>query len=82
MPGMKVEMFDDRFSVIHLIYGIAIGFTDSKTIALVCFVLYTIFQLIEHMYKYNKEPSENFIGDIIEFVFGIGVGYLLSIPRV
>jgi len=79
---MKVELFDDKFSLLHLLFGVAIGFSSLKNFVLTCFVLYMIFQMVEHMYKYGKETSESFIGDLVEFIFGVGVGYLLAVTGI
>jgi len=76
---MRVEVFDNKFSLIHFLLGLAIALANIKTVVLVCFIFYIVFEIMEHFYKYPKETHEHFLGDIIEFVFGVGFGYIVRI---
>ena len=76
---MRVEVFDDKSSLIHFLLGLAVALTNVKTAVLVCFIFYVIFEIIEHFYKYPSETDSHFLGDIIEFMFGVGFGYIVSI---
>jgi len=72
---VKVDIFDDKFSVGHLLLGIVSG-ADPR--AAVAFIGY---ELVEHLYKNRKGSEESqtkFIGDIIEFFVGVGIGAMLQ----
>jgi hypothetical protein len=75
---MRVEVFDDKFSLIHFLLGLAITLANVKTAVLACFIFYVMFEILEHFYKYPSETHEHFLGDIIEFMFGAGFGYIVS----
>jgi hypothetical protein len=40
-------------------------------------MLYITVEIIEHFYKYPNETHEQFLGDIMELIFGIGFGYMV-----
>ena len=68
---MKVNVFDDWYSIGHLILGF---FTLVIPLAFIVFLLY---ELVEFCLKYPHEKASNFVGDIFEFVLGLGFGYLV-----
>ena len=76
---MRVEVFDDNFSLIHFLLGLAMALIGNRTFAVVCFMLYITVEIIEHFYKYPNETHEQFLGDIIELIFGIGFGYMVRL---
>jgi len=63
---MKIEIFDDKSSFIHLACGILSYFFP------VVFVIFIFYEIVEHIYKAGKEKEANFLGDIVEFLFGLG----------
>jgi len=63
---MKVEIFDDKSSLIHLACGVLSYFW------LFIFIVFVFYEIIEHIYKHKKEKEANFLGDIVEFLFGLG----------
>jgi len=64
---MQVEIFDDVFSLGHLILGILSYFHVGF------FVLFVFYELVEFCYKYSRkrETPANFIGDLCEFFVGL-----------
>lgn len=74
---MKVEVFDDKFSLGHLVIGaLALHYPYIAPF----FILY---EIIEFGYKRKKkgrrgETIEHFIGDLIEFLIGIGFGFIVT----
>jgi len=69
---MKLEVFDDKNSFIHLLCGILSYFW------LFIFIIFIFYEIIEHIYKAGKEKEANFLGDIVEFLFGLGAVTLIS----
>lgn len=69
---MKLEVFDDKSSFIHLICGVLSYFW------LFVFIIFIFYEIIEHIYKAGKEKPANFLGDIVEFLFGLGLVALLD----
>jgi len=65
--SIRVEIFDDRNSLIHLACGALSYFW------LFVFIVFIFYEIIEHIYKHRKEKEANFLGDIVEFLFGLGV---------
>jgi len=63
---MKVEIFDDWKSLGHALLGILSYFW------LFVFIVFIFYEIIEHIYKHKKEKEANFLGDIVEFLFGLG----------
>ena len=71
---MKVEIFDDRWSIGHLLLGaLAIKFPFV-------FAFFVLYEVIEFCYKYKRkqETVECFIGDLLEFMLGLGYGYVIT----
>lgn len=68
---MKLEVFDDKSSFVHLICGILSYFW------LFVFIIFIFYEIIEHIYKSGKEKPANFLGDVVEFLFGLGLATLL-----
>jgi len=72
---MKVDVLDDKKSLIHL----AVGFLTIFTITF--FVIFVFYELAEFIYKNRKgceESVENFIGDLLEYFMGLGFATLLQ----
>jgi len=63
---MKLEVFDDKLSLLHLLAGALSYFIP------VIFILFIFYEIIEHVYKHKQEKEVNFLGDIVEFLFGLG----------
>jgi|Deesub1362A_J573_1020465.scaffolds.fasta_scaffold00330_95 hypothetical protein len=65
---MLINVFDDRYSLVHILIGIATSFS------IFWFVVYIFYQIVEFTYKnkdgVEKEPVGNFVGDIFEFFAG------------
>jgi len=63
---MKVELFDDFFSIGHTLLGILAYFHISF------FIIFLFYELIEFCYKYGRkeETLANFVGDLCEFIIG------------
>ncbi|RLC69960.1 MAG: hypothetical protein DRI26_08070, partial [Chloroflexi bacterium] len=71
---MKVEIFDDRWSIGHLLLGaLAIEFPFV-------FAFFVLYEVIEFCYKYKRkqETVECFVGDLLEFMLGLGYGYIIT----
>ncbi|OYT55906.1 MAG: hypothetical protein B6U77_00755 [Candidatus Hecatellales archaeon ex4484_218] len=68
---MRVQVFDDWFSVGHLLLGFLALITP------LIFIIYLLYELVEFMFKHPKEKISCFIGDILEFFCGLGFGYLI-----
>ena len=71
---MKVEVYDDKFSVGHFILGI-LTFKFPYL-----FIIFFFYELIEFAYKYGRkeEKPEHFIGDCMEYFTGIACMFLLD----
>lgn len=65
-----IYAFDDKKSFIHTIAGGLTVFFPPF------FIIFIFYEIIEHIYKHGKEETANFLGDIIEFLFGLGAVYL------
>ncbi|ADB58544.1 hypothetical protein [Archaeoglobus profundus] len=63
---MKVEVFDDKRSFGHTVAG-AVSFFMP-----IVFVIFIFYEIVEHIYKAGKEKPANFLGDIVEYLFGLG----------
>jgi len=68
---MKLEVFDNKYSFIHLLCGILSYFYPF------IFVIFIFYEMIEFIYKKGKEKPQNFLGDVVEFLFGLGLITLL-----
>lgn len=69
---MKIEVFDDKNSFVHLVCGVLSYFFIPF------FVVFIFYEIIEHIYKYKKEKEANFLGDITEFLFGFSIIALIA----
>ena len=69
---MKLEVFDDKSSLVHFFCGILSYF------CIFVFIIFIFYEIIEHIYKAGKEKPANFLGDIVEFLFGLGLVALLD----
>jgi len=63
---MKLEVFDDKNSFVHFACGALSYFW------LFIFIVFIFYEIVEHIYKHNQEKEANFLGDIVEFLFGLG----------
>jgi len=70
---LKVEVFDDWFSLGHFVLG------ALTPLSLLFFVAYFFYQLIEFFYKYPRKEEKigNFVGDLIEFLMGVSFSALI-----
>jgi hypothetical protein len=70
---LKVEIFDDWFSIGHLLLG---GFAVLTPAA---FILYLFYQFVEFCWKRprKEEVVENFLGDLTEFFLGLAFTVLV-----
>ncbi len=63
---MLVEVFDDRKgSIAHLTAGALTYY------ALIFFIIFIAYEIIEYIYLKGKEREANFLGDLFEYSFGI-----------
>lgn len=63
---MKVNVFDDvKGTIFHIIAGTLTGFLP------VMFVVFVSYEYIEHIYLNGKEKEMNYLGDILEYSFGV-----------
>ena len=69
--NMKLEVFDNKHSFIHFLCGILCYFWLS------IFIIFIFYEIIEFIYKKGKEKPQNFLGDVVEFLFGLGLATLL-----
>ena len=65
-----IYAFDDKKSFVHTIAGGVTVFFPPF------FIIFIFYEIIEHIYKHGKEETANFLGDIIEYLFGLGAVYL------
>jgi|Deesub1362B_J571_1020462.scaffolds.fasta_scaffold01205_8 hypothetical protein len=63
---MILNVFDDKKSFGHTIAG-AVSF-----FAPVVFIVFIFYEIIEHIYLAGKEKPANFLGDVVEYLFGLG----------
>ena len=69
---MRVEVFDDWFSIGHLLLGASAIFLPWVM------AIFLGYELVEFCYKREKkgESVGEFIGDLIEFLVGAGIAGL------
>ena len=69
---MQVNVFNDWFSLGHLVLGLL------TPVSLLFFLGFLLYELVEFMYKKpkGKEKVEDFLGDLFEFMFGAGFSTL------
>jgi len=69
---MEIEVFDDLFSLGHLIFGVL------TVIFPIFFLLFFVYELLEFIYKYprKREGVRDFIGDLFEFLVGVAFAEL------
>jgi len=63
---MMLNVFDDKKSFGHTIAGAASFFIP------VLFIVFIFYEIIEHVHLAGKEEEANFLGDVVEFLFGLG----------
>lgn len=63
---MLINVFDDKKSFVHTIAGAVSYFYP------IVFVFFIFYEVIEHIYLAGKEKEANFLGDIVEYLFGLG----------
>jgi len=63
---MMINVFDDKKSLGHTIAGAVSLFIPFV------FVLFIFYEIIEHLLLAGKEKEANFLGDIVEYLFGLG----------
>ncbi|MBE8539418.1 hypothetical protein [Geoglobus acetivorans] len=67
---MMLDVFDDRLSLMHIVVG-ALSFFYQ-----VFFVVFVFYEVVEHIYLAGREKEANFLGDFVEFLFGLGAAAL------
>jgi len=69
---MNVKIFDDKWSIGHILIAFL------TLINMKFFVIFIGYEVIEFCYKRNRgETVEHFIGDIFEYLGGLGLMWLL-----
>ena len=70
---MKVEVFDDYQSIGHFLLGVSSVFIPQ------IFYIFLAYELIEFCIKKGRkrEKARNFIGDLLKFFMGSGIGGLV-----
>lgn len=66
---MQIEIFDDKSSFVHFACGVLSYFFPF------IFVIFIFYEIIE--YKIVNEKEANFLGDIVEFLIGLGITSLI-----
>jgi len=64
----RVTIFDDLFSIGHLVFGILCGLLGLTA----AWILYTVYELVEYVRK-----RDTIAGDLFEFLVGYAVGAML-----
>ena len=70
---MQVKVWDDWKSIAHTLVGVVAYFIPAL------FIVFLAYELVSFAYKrkHKQESVRDFIGDLIEFVFGTGVTALI-----
>jgi len=70
---LKAEVFDDRLSLVHPVFGFLTFFFRPL------FFVFVGYELVEFAYRYRKrgEGPAEFVGDLLEFMVGLGLACLL-----
>ncbi len=63
---MMINVFDDKRSLGHTIAGAVSLFIPFV------FVFFIFYEIVEHLLLAGKEKEANFLGDIFEFLVGLG----------
>ncbi len=73
---MQVRVWDDWKSIAHTIAGVVAYFIPAL------FIIFVGYELISFAYKRGRkqESIQDYVGDLIEFIFGIGVTALILHP--
>mgnify|MGYP000052902832 CR=1 FL=1 len=66
---MKIEVFDDYPSIGHFLLGACSLFLPQ------IFYIFFAYELIEFCFKKKRklEKARDFIGDLFEYLFGVGI---------
>lgn len=67
---MRVNVFDDRSSIVHFILGILCYFW------IWIFVLFWTYEFVEHAYKRTLKQKDYYFGDIFEFMLGVAFTHI------
>ena len=68
---MMLDVFDEKKSFGHAVAGAISYFVPAV------FIIFIFYEIIEHIYLAGKEKEANFLGDIAEYLFGLGPTALL-----
>ncbi|WP_456478119.1 hypothetical protein [Geoglobus ahangari] len=68
---MMLNVFDDKLSLMHIVVGVLSFFNQ------IFFVIFVFYEIGEHIYLDGKEKEANFLGDFVEFLFGLGAVALI-----
>lgn len=74
---MRVEVFDDKFSIGHFLLGLVAGVLSHFTpqLVLLAFLTFLGYELVEFIVKYPREKAQFFIGDLLEYTLGFTLGW-------
>jgi len=65
---MKIEIFDDKFSIGHFVLG---ALTPLYPKVFLIFLFYEMIEFIyKHKFKKKREKVANFLGDLTEYFWG------------
>lgn len=68
---MRVYVFDDKMSLLHLPVGVLSYFFP------VLLVVFFGYEFVEFMFKSPKEKAANFCGDLLEFMLGVSLTHFV-----
>ena len=68
---MQVNVFDDKKSLGHTAAGALSLFIPFV------FIIFIFYEIIEHLLLAGREKEANFLGDIVEYLFGLGAASLI-----
>ena len=73
---MKIEVFDDWRSIIHMFLG---ALTLFAPLIFPLYVTYELIEFCERYVKYKKREVRAYIGDMLEYFTGIAVMTLITL---
>ena len=73
---MKIEVFDDWRSIVHVLVG---ALTLFAPLIFPAYVAYELVEFCERYAKYKKREVRAYIGDMLEYFTGIAVMSLITL---
>lgn len=67
---MRINVLDDKWSVLHVLLGVLAYFLPAV------FLVFLFYELAEYLYK-RRETAREFVGDLFEFFYGLGMTRLI-----